>query len=74
MDEENFDDAEIPSDDESNDDIDDNENEFITENVSVEKQSDSSNDRIGLNRVLDNGSDDDDDTPLSIRLAEMDGI
>jgi len=65
---ENFDDAEILSDGECNDDIDDSKNEFITENVSVKKQSDSSNDRIGLNRVLDNGSDDDDDTPLNIWL------
>jgi len=66
---ENFDDAEIPN-GESNEDIDDSENEFITENVSVEKQSDLSNDRIG-NRVLDNGSDDNDDTPLTREVRQV---
>lgn len=71
---ENFEEIEIRSDGESDEDVESSEDEFLINDHSQEESFEINNDEMELNADLDSACDEDDDTPLSIRVAEMDEI
>lgn len=71
---ENFEEIEIRSDGESDEDVENSEDEFFINDHSQEESFEINNDEMELNADLDSACDEDDDTPLSISVAEMDEI